>query len=44
MKNNAFFEEFERIGREWNQKHIAHVMLKEEIIKTRGWDSPELKA
>jgi len=44
MKNNAFFEEFERIGREWNQKHIAHVKLKEEIIKTRGWDSPELKA
>ena len=44
MENNTYFDEMYRIGREWNQKHTAHVKLKEEIIKTRGWDSPELEA
>jgi len=33
-----------RIGHEWSEKHVAHEKLKEEIIKTRGWDSPEIEA
>ena len=44
MKNNTYFDEMYRIGHEWSEKHVAHEKLKEEIIKTRGWDSPELKA
>ena len=44
MKQNAFFDEMYRIGHEWSEKHAAHQKLKEEIIATRGWDSPELEA
>ena len=44
MKNNTYFDEMYRIGHEWSEKHDAHEKLKEEIIKTRGWDSPELEA
>ena len=44
MKNNTYFDEMYRIGHEWSEKHDAHEKLKEEIIKTRGWDSEELKA
>ena len=44
MKNNAYFEELERIGAEWTKKHEAHKAQKQEIIDTLGWDSEELKA
>ena len=44
MKNNAYFEELERIGSEWTKKHEAHKALKQQIIDTLGWDSDELKA
>ena len=44
MKNNTYFDEMYRIGHEWSEKHDAHEKLKKEIIKTKGWDSPELEA
>ena len=44
MKNNAYFEELTRAGREWEEKHNAHKALKQQIIDTCGWDSEELKA
>jgi hypothetical protein len=44
MRGNAFFEEMYRIGCEWSKAHKAHEELKEQIIATKGWDSPELKA
>ena len=44
MKNNAYFEELDRIGRDWTKKHEAHKELKKQIIDTKGWDSEELKA
>ena len=44
MKSNAFFDEMYRIGCEWNKAHKAHEVLKEQIIATKGWDSPELEA
>ena len=44
MKNNAYFEELDRIGRDWTKMHEAHKELKKQIIDTKGWDSEELKA
>ena len=44
MKNNTYFEELERIGREWQKKYDAHKALKDRILEEHGWDSPELKA
>ena len=44
MKNNTYFEELERIGREWLKKYDAHKALKDRILEEHGWDSPELKA
>ena len=44
MKNNAYFEELERIGSEWTKMHEAHKKLQQQIIDTKGWDSEELKA
>ena len=44
MKNNTYFEELERIGAEWSEKHEAHKAKKQAIIDTFGWDSEELKA
>ena len=44
MKNNTYFEELTRIGREWEEKHNSHKVLKQQIIDTYGWDSEELKA
>ena len=44
MKNNTYFDELTRIGREWEERHAAHKALKQEIIDTKGWDSEELKA
>ena len=44
MKNNAFFEHLEEIGREWQKRRDAHKALKDQIIAEHGWDSPELKA
>ena len=44
MKNNTYFEELERIGREWQKKYDAHKALKERILGEHGWDSPALKA
>ena len=44
MKNNAYFEELDRAGREWTKAHEAHKKLKQQIIDSKGWDSEELKA
>ncbi len=44
MKNNAYFEELERIANDWTKMHEAHKELKQQIIDTKGWDSEELKA
>ena len=44
MKNNTYFEELDRIARDFEKKHDAHKKLKEELIATKGWDSEELKA
>ena len=44
MTGNEFFDEMYRIGCEWSKAHKAHEELKEQIVATKGWDSPELKA
>ena len=44
MKTNTYFEELDRVARDFEQKHEAHKALKQEIIDTKGWDSDELKA
>ena len=44
MKNNAYFDEMIRTTRDFGEKRNAHKARKEEIIKTYGWDSDELKA
>ena len=44
MKQNAFFEEMYRAGREWSLKHREHEKLKDQIIEQYGWDSKELEA
>lgn len=44
MKNNAYFDEMYRIGREWSLAHKAHEELKEKIIEEYGWESKELDA
>lgn len=43
-RNNAHFEELERIGAEYEEKKHALEERKQEIIDTYGWDSDELKA
>ena len=43
-KTNTYFEELDRIAREFETRHEAHKKLKQEIIDTKGWDSEELKA
>ena len=43
-KNNAYFEELEKIGHDFEEKRAAHEAKKQTIIDTYGWDSPELKA
>ena len=42
MKGNAYFEDLDRIAREYEQRHQAHKALKEQIIREKGWDSDEL--
>ena len=44
MKTNAFFENLDRIAREYEKRHDAHKELKQQILDTKGWDSEELKA
>ena len=44
MKNNAYFESMKQIGYEWEAKRAERKARKEQIIKTLGWDSEELKA
>ena len=44
MKTNIYFEELDRIARDFEQKHEAHKALKKGIIDEKGWDSEELKA
>ena len=44
MKTNTYFEELDRIARDFEQKHEAHKALKQGIIDEKGWDSEELKA
>ena len=44
MKTNTYFEELNRIARDFEERHEAHKELKEQIIDTKGWDSEELKA
>ena len=44
MKTNTYFEELDRIARDFEERHEAHKALKQQIIDTKGWDSEELKA
>ena len=44
MKTNTYFEELDRVARDFEQKHEAHKALKQQIIDEKGWDSEELKA
>ena len=44
MKKNTYFEELDRIARDFETRHEAHKKMKQEIIETKGWDSEELKA
>ena len=44
MKTNIYFEELDRIARDFEQKHEAHKALKKGKKKEKGWDSEELKA
>lgn len=41
-KTNAYFEEMERIDREYWKKRNAHDALKKQIKDTYGWDSEEM--
>ena len=43
-KENTFFMEMYRIGREWEKAREERRVRKQEIIDTLGWDSEELKA
>jgi len=42
--NNAYFENFKRIGREFEAARVERQARKQQIIDTLGWDSAELKA
>ena len=44
MKSNAYFEELNRIGTEWEKARVERRNRKQTIIDTYGWDSGELKA
>ena len=44
MKKNTYFEELDRIARDFETRDEAHKKLKQEIIDTKGWDSKELEA
>ena len=44
MKTNTYFEELDRIARDFEERHEAHKALKQQIIDTKGWYSEELKA
>ena len=44
MKINTYFEELDRIARDYETRHEAHKQLKQQIIDTKGWDSEELKS
>ena len=41
---NPYFVEMERIGREYEEARRARNAEREEIIRTNGWDSEELRA
>jgi hypothetical protein len=43
MKTNTYFEELDRIARDFEQKHEAHKALNRSH-RHKGWDSEELKA
>ena len=43
MKTNTYFEELDRIARDFEERHEAHKVLKQQIIDEKGWDSEELK-
>ena len=42
--NNAYFENMERIGREYEEARAERKERKQQIIDTFGWESDELKA
>ncbi len=42
--NNAYFENFKRIGREYEAARVERQARKQQIIDNYGWDSAELKA
>lgn len=44
MKNNTYFEGMKKAICEWNKAYNERKARKEEIIKTCGWDSDEMKA
>ena len=39
MKTNTYFEELDRIARDFEEKHEAHKALKQQTIETKAWDS-----
>ena len=43
-RENAFFNEMRRMGKEWEAAREERNARKQEIIDTKGWDSEELKA
>ena len=43
-RENAYFEELERIGHEYEEARAERQSRKQPIIDTYGWDSEELKA
>ena len=42
--NNAYFENFKRIGSEYEAARVERQARKQQIIDNYGWDSAELKA
>ena len=36
MKTNTYFEELDRIARDYETRHKAHKALKQQIIDTKG--------
>lgn len=44
MKTNTYFEELDRIARDFEERHEAHKALKQQIIDTKGLYSEEMDA
>jgi len=44
MKPNEFFDNMYTACCEWQERSTAHKQQKQELLKTYGWNSPELEA